>query len=745
MPFRAALFWIGLAVVAVVLRRRRRPLALPLTPGVVPGGLSIIPTARSIPLPLVPALTGHQALPAVAPLLADATPARDPVGAPPRHGARPPTAAWRWPLLEALTLLALVLLALVPRLNDLDGARVASPDLLDEGISSEQLMLMAHGFRPFRDIYTSQGLLLLDLLFPFYQLFGGTLGAARLGVGVLSLAGIVGVWWSARQVSGAVGGLAAALLLVVSLPFLEASTLVLAEVPSLVPCIWAIGCAVRWHRRGRLCWLLLAVALATIGMLIKPMAIAIVVPVVLLAVLRRRVPRQHLALAALLAFGITVAVALVMGPTEVYRQIVAYPISARLADACDPRCNFKQVLFEPVRQQPGVYLLGLVAAALLLSMSWQRGLALLSWPLAVTLLLLVYDPLQPRHLVYLVPPLALLGGAGLGLAARLAWREAPTGRGARLLTVGVALFLAALPLGALPDPFNNAPPASADNDNGTIDPHVFDQPAVQSINLLTAPGDFILTDYPFLAAEARRLVPPNLADPSAGRTRAGTLTDRDAINAAAEFDTRLGLIWADRLRRLSGVRRWLDQNYRVVQAFGDRNVRNSRGGEDRAIYLRKDSDFAVARARLLESLETQESADLGGKLRLLGATVEPAVIGRRDQFTVTIGWEALSKIRTDHQVSINLVSLDGGDHRAEQESDLEGTVNPTPSWAPGRWFFHTFALRPRDETPVGTYLVQISVTEPKNNNQLEPVVSADNAVVQLHENDLLTIGTIDVR
>src|SRR4029078_11667484 len=162
----------------------------------------------------------------------------------------------------------------------------------------------------------------------------------------------------------------------------------------------------------------------------------------------------------------------------------------------------------------------------------------------------------------------------------------------------------------------NAPSASADNDNEDSDLHVFDEATVRSIDLLTPPSDFILTDHPFLAAEARRLVPPNLVDPSRGRTRAGVLTDRDAINAATEFNTRLVLIWADRLRRLPGVPPWLDQNYRVLQAFGDRDVKNARGAKDRAISLRNDSDFGAARASLVGALETHETADLGGKLRL---------------------------------------------------------------------------------------------------------------------------------
>ncbi|MFN8521700.1 MAG: hypothetical protein U0821_01165 [Chloroflexota bacterium] len=62
----------------------------------------------------------------------------------------------------------------------------------DEGIQSEQLLLMSAGYRPFRDIFSSQGPILLDLLHPFFVWFGETLEAARSGVVALSLVGAGG-------------------------------------------------------------------------------------------------------------------------------------------------------------------------------------------------------------------------------------------------------------------------------------------------------------------------------------------------------------------------------------------------------------------------------------------------------------------------------------------------------------------------------------------------------------------------
>src|SRR5215831_17150445 len=121
-----------------------------------------------------------------------------------------------WPA-EALVLGAILVIAAFMRLVRLSGT---SGDL-DEGIRGIQLMLMSAGYRPMQEIYSSQGPLLLDMLHPWYRLFGETLGAARLAVGVYSLLGILGVYGAARAVGGPVAGTVAALLLTISPNYLR--------------------------------------------------------------------------------------------------------------------------------------------------------------------------------------------------------------------------------------------------------------------------------------------------------------------------------------------------------------------------------------------------------------------------------------------------------------------------------------------------------------------------------------------
>src|SRR4051794_24196993 len=126
-------------------------------------------------------------------------------------------------LAEAAAVLGLLGVALSLRVTNLD----AYTGSFDEGIRAEQLLLMARGYRPFRDIFASQGPLLLDLLYPFYLAFGQTLTAARAGVVICSVVALIGAGWTARRVAGPAAGLAALVILALSPTFLDGSRLAL--------------------------------------------------------------------------------------------------------------------------------------------------------------------------------------------------------------------------------------------------------------------------------------------------------------------------------------------------------------------------------------------------------------------------------------------------------------------------------------------------------------------------------------
>ena len=194
-----------------------------------------------------------------------------------------------WRAVEGVALLGALALGLWLRVSNLD----AYTGSFDEGIRSQQLLLMAAGYRPFQDIFASQGPLLLDLLYPFYLAFGQTLTAARAGVVVCSLVALIGAWWTARLAAGPVAGVAAVVILALSPSFLEGSRLALAEVPTIAPSLLALGAllAYRGSRDRRL--LVLSAVCCALAVLIKPMALHIGAPLAVLLLLPSAGPSRE--------------------------------------------------------------------------------------------------------------------------------------------------------------------------------------------------------------------------------------------------------------------------------------------------------------------------------------------------------------------------------------------------------------------------------------------------------------------
>ena len=180
--------------------------------------------------------------------------------------------------------IALLLLAIPSRLLNLE----AFAGKFDEGIRGTQLMLMAAGFRPFRDIFASQGPLSLDVFYPTYALFGQTLGAARLAPALFSIVGVVLAAWTARHAGGLVAGAVAGLLLTLSPIFLKNSRLALVEVPALVPAIGAVGAALAYGSSGDRRWLVGAGVLMALALAIKPIVAPALLPIGLAILVRGR-------------------------------------------------------------------------------------------------------------------------------------------------------------------------------------------------------------------------------------------------------------------------------------------------------------------------------------------------------------------------------------------------------------------------------------------------------------------------
>jgi hypothetical protein len=634
---------------------------------------------------------------------------------------------------EGAGLLALLAVALPTRLVNLD----AFVGKFDEGIRGEQLLLMAAGFRPFRDIFASQGPLSLEVFYPTFMLFGQTLGAARLAAVALSVVGLLLAVWAARLVGGIVAAVTTGVVLLLSPTYLKNSRLALVEIPALAPAVAAVGAALVYQRGGDRRWLLGSGALLALALLVKPIVIPAAIPIGLLVLLRRdhgRKKAADLALCGLVVAVISAAVVALVGPAEVYDQMVRFRAASRQAEGWSLRENWSAMAGELADEQPPLLVAAAAAGALLVLARPRVGLPLVAWPLATFALLMAYSPLQFKHAVLMLPPLALLVGAGMGewwrrwrsgewdspvpgltppahnshnsQNSRAGRRAAPArlpALGSRLLPLGLALWYAA------------SVPTIVSLDRRVVlampenRPESYDD-EVGLIRELTGPRDFILVDEPGVAFATRRLVPPGLVDTSAVRVRSRSLGAGEVIAALERYDVRVLFLFSDGLRSIRRFADWVDDRYVAVK------INERRNGKDRALYVRRDADLSAARATLERSLERPAEATFGGQLRLLGHTLERGEIRPGGSLQLTLGWEAIGPVMADYHV-LTILRDARGQVVEQNERGLGGGGEGTAAWDAGRWVFRGASL-PIRAAPPGEYHLSVGLYDSRARRML---------------------------
>jgi hypothetical protein len=282
----------------------------------------------------------------------------------------------------------------------------------------------------------------------------------------------------------------------------------------------------------------------------------------------------------LLALAICAAVILALGPAQVWDNLGAYRGGAGHGLGADAAPNLR-LTFNIMRQeQIGLYVLAVVGAALGL---WRRPvptLALLAWAAAVLAMFAFYGDLADKHIVYLVPAIALLAavGAGLGAEAIIARvravraRGGPSGRpglvptvAAGLGVVGIAAYLVSLPAVYAVDQYQLrvAPKVAAERRGQAIDLEI-----AGIIRDRTPVDGWVLADNPLAAYIARRKVLPYLVDTSGTRIDAGSLTTALAVDQIQRYQPSVIVTWPRRLGKLDDLTRRLPElGYRLERSY----------------------------------------------------------------------------------------------------------------------------------------------------------------------------------
>lgn len=421
----------------------------------------------------------------------------------------------------------------------------------DEGVYLESLLLMRHGFRPFTDIVSTQGVLHLDLAYTAYAIGGYTLLGARMGSVVGSIVTLVGVALTGWAVGGRLAAVGAALVVALSPTFLAVSRQALPEAPAAAFAALAVAIAsgrALAGRSGRDRWCVASGVLLGLACLVKPAVAPAAVPAVVLAA--RGGPWRPLLLIGLASAGVAALGLAATGGLGAIDEVVGWRLGSRQLDPSPAVVwhNAELLLDKMYRQeQPALYLLALVGLAALLGRAPRWGFALGGWLVAQVSLLLVYANLSAHLGALLLPPLAALAGVGFG-TAWLAVSRRPPRIVPALAALAVAAYLLAIP--ALIDRDRRLVEGDLSTDRGLSRT---ERNLVRTIARTTQPDDWVVTDAPYLAFLADRKVPPGLVDPSEARITSGALSEQEVLRVVREYDPEVVLFWTGKLARFNGV------------------------------------------------------------------------------------------------------------------------------------------------------------------------------------------------
>jgi hypothetical protein len=600
-------------------------------------------------------------------------------------------------------------LAVASRLFNLDRYSGSYP----EGIRAEQLMLMAAGYRPFQDVFSDQGPWLLQLLYPGFVLLDGSLVGLRSSVVLASLLGLLGAGWIGWQLAGRPGGLAAVGLLVLSPIYLQFSRLAMAEVLAVGPALLAVGCGLHFAAAPRLRWLLAAAALLALSLLIKPIAFGAGLAVGLAIWQAGGRRGRHLALLVAVAGGLVLLGVLLVGLPDVLQQIIAFRLASRAAEGWSLLENLARAQTELAFE--GLALFGLALLGAVLALRQPRAWPLLVWCSGSLLTLLTHSPLHSKHFVILVVPLALLGAFGLARLAQLSGQTerqlvTPTAR------AGLALAVVLLAL-SLPDLLARQQWLLTSDDLFERDEASgWYGEAVATLQRVARPDEMVLTDHPYLAFRAARLVPPGLVEASAVRVRAGSLDDALAIETVEQFGVRAVLLWADKLLDLRRLLGWLTEEYVPVKLWA------AEGQTRPILWLRDDARLADDRSALRTGLAPLPQAALYGDWRLLGGGLEPAgPITAGSLLSVVLEFEAGAESPADGRVVLALRDANGKTVEEEREPLLASAIRPA-------WFFWVGGLPLPADLPAGRYELTAALRT-SGNTVLGPAVTVGSVEV----------------
>src|SRR5581483_9313077 len=364
----------------------------------------------------------------------------------------------------------------------------------DEGTYLLSVQALRHGFTLGKDVFASQPPLFYDLLRGLASVVAPTLRGLREATIATTLLAVPTLYVLGRSAAGRAAGVLAACLLAIAPPFPLYGARIFADVPALTLALAAVALAGVGAAEA-------AGAVLAAAVLVKLSAVT-ALPAVAALLLAARVPPRRLLFAVGAAAVVVAAVALahLSGLHRIWSDAVAYHRHAPRSP--DDLSNGHELRAYFNVRTPFLWLTLAGAAGALLG-SWR---------------------------------------------VRAVWLWSLVGRLGRLAPVALACAALLVAAGYVQQVRN------VDSNRTPLDQRLVT--AARRVEAATRPGDFVVSDQPYVPVLAHRHVPPDLVDTANLRFASGFLTDERVRAAIVRYRVRVVVVGRS-FRARPALLRWL--------------------------------------------------------------------------------------------------------------------------------------------------------------------------------------------
>jgi 4-amino-4-deoxy-L-arabinose transferase-like glycosyltransferase len=387
------------------------------------------------------------------------------------------------------------------------------------------------------------------------SVFGQSISGARWVIVLFAVLGLLSVVWVTWLLAGPVAAAASGVLLAVSPAFLVYGRAVEAEIPMMALLTLSLALVLAYRASGLVFLPLLSGLVLAAAILMKLFAVEAVLPAMWVLLGPQR-DRRALAVAAtflVAAIAPVVLEMLLVAPQEQWQQVVQLH-NAAAGLSLPGELSGRRILQDFFTLDLGLTVLAFAGLlSLLLLQVWDELIFLALWLGGQLLMLILFRPLFPHHMVILIAAIAVCGGVAVTV-----WVEQIRSRrwlAAAPIALAALVYLATVPRIAHADRHAVVPgvPARTLSLAAYVDGH-------------TRASDLVATDDLGVADLADRLVPPGLCDPSTVRLRAGYLPASELIGQTSRYHARMVLPSTGTYFQVTKYMRWVRAHYRSAPA-----------------------------------------------------------------------------------------------------------------------------------------------------------------------------------